>query len=88
MDERQSFYDELRGELDMHSADDSVVCLGDFNGQVGRHIDGGYGLGKRNLEENVTSVLPAERIVCVKYKVKRRGKRKVTFSLGENETKI
>ena len=40
----------------MHSADDLVLCLGDFNGHVGRHIDGfygvygGYGVGQRNLE--------------------------------------
>ena len=33
----------------MHSADDLVLCLGDVNGQMGRHIDGfdgvhrGYG---------------------------------------------
>ena len=24
----------------MHSADDLVMCLGDFNGHIGRHIDG------------------------------------------------
>ena len=35
----------------MHSADDLVMCLGDFNGHVGRHIDGvhgGYGVGESN----------------------------------------
>ena len=30
MEEKQSFYDELKDEWDMHSADDLVVCLGDF----------------------------------------------------------
>ena len=40
----------------MHSADDLVMCLGDINGHIGRHIDGfdglhgGYGVGQRNLE--------------------------------------
>ena len=37
----------------MHYADDLVMCLCDFNGHVGRHIDGfdgGYGVSKRNLE--------------------------------------
>ena len=33
------FYDELKCEWDMHSADDLAMCLGDFNGHVGRHID-------------------------------------------------
>ena len=40
LDEEQSFYDELKGEWNMHSADDLVMCLGDFNGHVGRYIDG------------------------------------------------
>ena len=29
-----------QGELDMHSIDDLVVCLGESNGHIGRHIDG------------------------------------------------
>ena len=37
--EKQSFYDELKGEWDMHSSDDLVMCLDVFNGHVGRHID-------------------------------------------------
>ena len=50
------FYDELIGEWDMHCAGDLVMRLCDFNGHVGRHIDGlngvhvGYGVGQRNLE--------------------------------------
>ena len=51
----------------MHSADDLVMCLGEFNGHTGRHIDGfdgvheGYGVGQR---KNVTRVLYAEGIMC------------------------
>ena len=51
------FYDELKGEWDMHSAGDIVMCLGDFSGHIGRHIDGffgvygGYSIGQRNLKE-------------------------------------
>ena len=51
LEEKQSFYDELKCEWDMHSADDLVMCLEDFNGHFGRHIDGvhqGYGVGHRN----------------------------------------
>ena len=40
LDEKQSCYDELNCELDMHSAGDLVVCLGDFSGHVGGHMDG------------------------------------------------
>ena len=48
-----SFYYKLKGEWDMHFADDLVMCL---NGHVGWHIDGfdelhgGYGVGQRNLK--------------------------------------
>ena len=36
----------------MHSVGNLVMCLGDFNGSVGRHVDGfilfhgGYGVGQ------------------------------------------
>ena len=41
----------------MPSANDLDMCLGDFNGHIGRHIDGfagargGYGVGQRNIQE-------------------------------------
>ena len=41
--ERQSFYDELKAEWDLHCAGDLVMYLGVFNGHVGWHIDGFYG---------------------------------------------
>ena len=36
---KQSFYDELKGELDVPNADDLVMCLGDLNGHFGWHSD-------------------------------------------------
>ena len=56
VEEKQSFYDELKGEWNMHSAGDLVMFMGEFNGHVGRYIDrfdgacGAYGIGQRNLE--------------------------------------
>ena len=52
----------------MHSADDLVMCLGDFNGHVGRHIyvHRRYGVGQRNLEGRMLLVLFGEGIICVK----------------------
>ena len=38
--EKHSFYDELKGEWDMLSAGDLIMCMGDFIGHVCRHIDG------------------------------------------------
>ena len=53
LEEKHSFYDKLKCEWDMHSADELVMCLGDLNEYVGRHIDrvhGGYGVCQRNLD--------------------------------------
>ena len=53
---KKSLYDEQKGGWDMHRAGDLVMCLYDFNGHVGRHIDElnrlhrGYGIGKSNFE--------------------------------------
>ena len=49
------------------------MCLSDFNGHIGWHIDGvhvGYGLGQRNLEGRMLLVFCLEKgIMCVKYMV-------------------
>ena len=43
----------------MHSAGDLVMCLDDFNGHIGRHINGfdvvhgGYVIGQMNLERRI-----------------------------------
>ena len=56
VEEKQTFYGELKGVCDMRSVGDFVMYLGDFNGHVWRHIDGfdgihgRYGVGHKNLE--------------------------------------
>ena len=42
LEEKQSFYDELKGEWDMNSGDYLVMCLDYFHGHVGRHFDRAY----------------------------------------------
>ena len=93
--EKHSFYDELKGEWDMHSAGDLVMCLGNFTIHIGRHIDefegvhGGYGVGQRNFEGRMLFdfCLLKELFVSNTW-FKREEKRKVTFRMGENETEI
>ena len=88
-------YDKLKCERDMHSADDLVMCLCDFNGHVGRHIDSFdgvhriYGVGRRNLEGKMLLEFCLEKELCVpNTSFKREEKRKVTFRMGENTTEI
>ena len=77
LEEKQSFYDELK----MHSADDLVMCMGDFNGHTGRHIDGfngvhgEYGAGHGTLEGTML-FMSGEGIMCQIHDLR---KRKVTF---------
>ena len=79
----------------MYSAGDLVMCLGDFDGHVGRHIDGfdgvhgGYDIGQRNLGGRVLLEFCLEKELCVTNTwFKREEMRKVTFRIGENEKKI
>ena len=64
------------------------MCFGDFNGHVGRHIDGfnrlqgGYGVGQRNFEGRMLLVLSGEGIMCqIQALGDRKGK--VTFKMAE-----
>ena len=49
----------------MHSADDLVMSLGDFNGHVGRHIDGGHGVDQGNSEGRMLLGFCLEKELCV-----------------------
>ena len=95
LEEEQSFYDKLKCEWDVHSAVDLVMCLGDFSGHVGRHMDGfdgihgEYGAGQRNLEEGMLlEFCLVKELSMSNTWSKREERRKVTFRMGENETEI
>ena len=72
-EEKQSFYDELKGDWDMRSSDDLVVGISNFNVHSGRHIvgidsvHGGYGVGQRNLEGRMLQEFCLEKKLDVKY---------------------
>ena len=70
----------------MYSAGDLVMCLGDFDGHDGRHIDGfdgvhgGYGVGQRNLGGRVLLEFCLEmELYVINTWLKREEKRKVKF---------
>ena len=67
----------------MHSANELVMCLGDFNGHIGRHIDGFYrvyglyGVGHRNSEGRMSLEFCLEKELCVSntwFKGRKRGR--------------
>ena len=52
----------------MHSAGNLVMCLGDFNGHIGRHIyrvHGGFDVDQRNLEGRMLLEFCLEKELCV-----------------------
>ena len=56
--EKECFYDDLGSEWDLHSAGELELGIADFNGHVGKQIEGyecvhgGNGIGQRNVEGN------------------------------------
>ena len=59
------------------------------NGHVGWHFDGGYGVCQRNLEERMLLEFCLEKELCESNTWFRREERwKVTFRIGENETRM
>ena len=72
-----------------------VLGMGDFNGHVGKRIEGyedvqrGNGIGERNVEQKMLLEFCDEKELCVANTWFRKGEnRKVTYSAGENESEI
>ena len=90
-----NLFDELKGEWDIHSADDLAVCLGDLNVNQGRHIDGfyfvhgGYGVGQMNLEGRMLLEFGLEKELCSSNKCfKTEEGRSEIIRLGDNDSEI
>ena len=79
--EKEYFYDDLRSEWDLHSEGDLVLGMGDFNGPVGKQIEGyedvhgGNGIGERNVEGKILLEVCDEKGLCVAKTWFRKGKR-------------
>ena len=72
-----------------------VLGMGDFNGHVGRRIDGfegmngGYGIGKRNVGGRRLLEFCHKKELCVANTwFEKKEQRKITYSMGRNETEI
>jgi len=93
--ENEQFYNELSSECDVQQEDELVLGLGDFNGHVGKGIEGFEGVhggnrfGERNVEGRMLLEFCDEKELCVANTwFRKKEKRKVTFSAGGNETEI
>ena len=77
--EKERFYNDLRSDWDLHSVGVLVWGMGDFNGHVGKRIEGyegvhrGSGIGERNVEGKTSLEFFHEMELCVANTWFRRG---------------
>ena len=93
--EKERFYDDLRSEWDLHSMGELVLAMGDFNGHVGKQIEGyegvhrGNGIRERNLKRKMLLEFCDEKELCVANKYfRKREKKKVEYRAKENGMEI
>ena len=82
-------------ERDLQSADEVVLDLGDFKRHVGRWIDGfegvhgGYGIAKKNVEgRRLFEFCDEKELFVANAWFEKKEQRKITNSMGGNETEI
>ena len=80
---------------EVENANEVLICLGHFNGHIGKEVDGfegvhgGFGIGKRNLEGRLLLEFCVEKDLCVGNSwFKKKDSRKVTFNRGCSGTEI
>ena len=79
--EKERFYDDLRSDWDLHNMGELVLGMGDFNGHVGKRIEGhegvhgGNGIGERNVEVEMLLEFCDEKKLCVAITWFRKGEK-------------
>ena len=93
--EDQSAPNDIASEWDLQSPGEMVLGLEDFHRHVQTRIDGlegahgGYGIGKRNVEGKRLLEFCDKKELCVANTLfKKKEQRKITYSMGGNETEI
>ena len=94
MSKKKKFYEEMARGCEVENANEVLICLEDFNGHIGKKVDGfegvhgGFEIGKRNVEGRLLLefVLKKE-CVWVNSWFKKKDN-KVTFNGGCSGTEI
>ena len=89
MSEKENFYEKMAKGCEVENANEVLICLGDFNGHIGKEVNGfegvhgGFGTGKRNLEDRLLLKFCVEKDLCVGNSwFKKKDSRKATFNGG------
>ena len=85
----------MESEWGLQSLDELVLSLEDFNWHVGKWIDGfqgvldGYGVGRRNVEgRRLLKFCDGKELCIANMCLEKKEQRKITYSMGGNETEI
>ena len=85
----RSIYNDMASEWDLKNSGETVFGLRDFNKHVGRWIDGfegvhgGYGIGKRNVEETRILKFCDEKELCMANTgFEKKEQRKINIQYG------
>ena len=88
---KDQFYNDMANEWDLQNPSEVVLGMGDFNGHVGRRIDGfegvhgGCEIGKRNVEGRRLLKFGDEKELCAANTWFEKEQRKITYSMGGNK---
>ena len=87
MSEKKKFYEEMARGCKVENENEVLICLGDFNGHIGKEVDGfenvhgGFGTGKGNVEGRLLLEFCVEKGMCVGNSwFKKKDNKKVTFN--------
>ena len=70
MSEKEKFYEEMAKKCEVENENYVLICLGDFNGHIGKEVDGfegvhgGFRKGKRNVEGRLQLEFCVKKNVC------------------------
>ena len=87
--EKERFYDDFRSEWDLHNEDEPVLGMGDFNGHVGKGIEGyegvhgENGIAERNVKVKMLEFCDEKELCVADTWFRKQEKKKVTYSAGE-----
>ena len=88
---KRSFIKKIAKGCEVENENEILICLGDFNGYVGKEVDGfggvhgGFEIGKRNVEGRLLLEFCVEKSMCVSNSCFQK---KVTFKGKCSGTKI
>ena len=95
MEEREFFYEDLSAEWTTHHTSELIIGMRDFNGHVGRNIDGfqgvngGFSIGERNQDGRMLlEFCDAKHLYIANAWFRKADNKKIHYGSGCNESEV